>query len=880
MLPPNPRRCYKTRATPILTSYQPTPMHHACQEDVSPTIDLPLRKSATFHSPKSPSSDEDPVLNIPLLSRRSPTCPRDLENAIAAGEQRIAQLLGSVDRSLSGLESFSSDSQETLKQEDAPIPRFMLGPQNGEADRMDVDDASTQTSSSKPKQRSSHNRHTSDSGLGSSVSSTEESLSGDHASTRFLPKNKSTASTKTHIVPAGKLNDSNSTASSTVAEIQSGINGSIASVATGTQHVLSAYACKQIQNHIIVPILKTEELKAFHPLVNSIPYRVRTKEITCLRDLEKVILYLAPVSGSFRVGARSFAHYLGFGIQNYSVTKSSIFKRSSFFKFCDTSIQCLHTTAEYLNEADRQRPTDRPYTNGYFLDLTEQVRQYAAMITASRERAQAGQAREKNDYSTSVCETRDHDSLRLTVYRDETLSLHGGLSRNGRPAELVRMKDGQAISLRTGEVIDPDSSPSGCDSADEDLLHSMARRKKSEQAAVKQAQRCSECDKEFKRPCDLTKHEKTHSRPWKCNEPSCKYSQYGWPTEKERDRHVNDKHSVAPAMYKCKYHPCPYESKRESNCKQHMEKAHGWAYVRSKNNGKSSKKPNKAGKTPPTPHMTTPGSHIFDASGSEFGESPSPYIPNVYGPTATSVGGSTGASPSPYMHNDYLSHSAEESVGGSSYRSPAPSESPYLGNSETYAPLNPNFTWDESLNNRFTPQTPYTPESHRRSMDSLTNGPSVPSSYDMNEDPPLYGGTFDWNNLDFTSMNIHIQNLTPLSSIETRPLDAYSSRPPSISVEQPQSSKNPNFSPGAQGNEMLYGDCMDEGYSDFTTNAGKPANDFALFDDSRPASSLGATGNMSLFADLPPFHPTTWSGNGTELAQQLGMNDMMHLDEE
>ena len=72
---------------------------------------------------------------------------------------------------------------------------------------------------------------------------------------------------------------------------------------------------------------------------------------------------------------------------------------------------------------------------------------------------------------------------------------------------------------------------------------------------------------------------------------------------------------------------------------------------------------------------------------------------------------------------------------------------------------------------------------------------------------------------------------------------------------------------------------VDEGYSEFTTNAGKPANDFALFDDSRPTSSLGATGNMSLFQDLPPFQPTTWSQNGNELAQQMGLNDMMHLDE-
>ena len=85
---------------------------------------------------------------------------------------------------------------------------------------------------------------------------------------------------------------------------------------------------------------------------------------------------------------------------------------------------------------------------------------------------------------------------------------------------------------------------------------------------------CRDCKKEFKRPCDLTKHEKTHSRPWKCTEEKCKYYDLGWPTEKERDRHVNDKHSAAPPQYKCLYPPCTYASKRESNCKQHMEKAH------------------------------------------------------------------------------------------------------------------------------------------------------------------------------------------------------------------------------------------------------------------------------------------------------------------
>ncbi len=863
---PHPRRCYKTRGHPTFASFQPTSTIDACLPDRSADSNLPLRKSATFHSPKSLPSDDDPILSIPLLSRRSPTSHKDLEDAVAAGEQRIAQLLGSVDRSLSGLESFSSDSQETLRQEETPVPRFMLGPYTNESDRMDVDDSfDVHTAPPKVPQRADHNRHTSDSGLGSSISSTEESLLGEHAGMRYSYYPTSMTPTKAHPNTVHILTDYKNVASSTITEIRSGINGSTAEAHARTQNLLSKYACKQIQDHIIIPILKEKHLQPFHQLIKTIPYRVSRKDITCLRDLEKVILWLAPVSGSYYVWARSLAHRLGSGVKKYCDLSGS-----SFLKFAETSIQCLHTTVDHLpNESDKQRPSDRPYTNGYFLDLTAQVRQYAAMINETRARLAAGRASGNNDY-IPYDSNPNHEKSTLIDPSGERLSLRGGLGKTGYPAELVRIKDGQAISLRTGQVIQPDAERRSS-SNDEDLEMSMARRKKSEQAAVKQSQRCSECDKEFKRPCDLTKHEKTHSRPWKCNEPSCKYSQYGWPTEKERDRHVNDKHSVTPNMYKCQYHPCPYESKRESNCKQHMEKAHGWAYVRSKNNGKIGNKKvprNGSGKTPPTPQMTTPGSNIFD-NGSEFGESTSPYMHSGYG--APSIGGSTRASTSPYMtQNGYLTHSRNVSSGEGSRTS----ESPYLGMSENFGPYNDTYGWDESFN-RLTPQTSYTPDSHRHSIDSFTNTATIPSTYDMQADPPLFGGDVDWSNMDFTSMNITLDNITPLSSIETRPLDAYSSRNPSISVEHP---KNPNLSPGAQGNQMLYtpspySNDVDEGYSEFTTNVGKAGGDFELFGDSHPTSSMGPS-NMSLFSDLPPFQPTTWSGRGTDLAQQLGINDM------
>lgn len=183
---------------------------------------------------------------------------------------------------------------------------------------------------------------------------------------------------------------------SNICEIRSGINGTTVSAAgpeTRNQHALSEYACRQIQKHIILPIVRESSLKAFHSLVTGIPYRVGRKEITCLRDLEKVLLWLAPVSESYHIWERSWAHALVSGVKKWSVS------RASFIKFCETSIQCIHTTVDYLNEPDQRRPTDRPYTNGYFLDLTEQVRQYAAMITASRERMAAGSAPIEEDYT-------------------------------------------------------------------------------------------------------------------------------------------------------------------------------------------------------------------------------------------------------------------------------------------------------------------------------------------------------------------------------------------------------------------------------------------------------------------------------------------------
>lgn len=59
---------------------------------------------------------------------------------------------------------------------------------------------------------------------------------------------------------------------------------------------LSKYAEEQIHKHIIKPILRIESLKEFHPLIRDVPYRIGKKQIRTLRDLEKTLIFLAPVS--------------------------------------------------------------------------------------------------------------------------------------------------------------------------------------------------------------------------------------------------------------------------------------------------------------------------------------------------------------------------------------------------------------------------------------------------------------------------------------------------------------------------------------------------------------------------------------------------------
>jgi hypothetical protein len=58
---------------------------------------------------------------------------------------------------------------------------------------------------------------------------------------------------------------------------------------------------------------------------------------------------------------------------------------SLYLEFCLTSIRCIQATVEFLPAREQTRLHDRPYTNGYFLDLVDQIKQYAQQIQYAKE---------------------------------------------------------------------------------------------------------------------------------------------------------------------------------------------------------------------------------------------------------------------------------------------------------------------------------------------------------------------------------------------------------------------------------------------------------------------------------------------------------------
>ncbi|KAF8855601.1 putative zinc finger transcription factor ace1 [Acephala macrosclerotiorum] len=742
---------------------------------------MSLRKGATFHHPTTPERELPHHFKVPALPRRSQST---LEDVVDAHKRRVALTLGNIDRGLSAVEDRSPTARQSFRDEADPVPQGFLNHTVGTPTTKSygpiMDSVMSEEPSSSIGRRSLRPRHNrrpsrySDSGLGSSIGS----MSGKKAA--------ETQETSVTEVAASAITRSAAAHSSTIESLPR----------------LSTRATNRITEHILKPLLAKSSLKDFHPIVKDCPRRIHAKEIVCLRDLEKTLIFMAPVSELRDDVVGGVAHWI-------SRLKERTKSAALYLDFCLTSIRCIQATVEYLNDREQTRPHDRPYTNGYFVDLVDQIKQYAQQVQAAKDKEAKGETLDEMDPEST-----------------DEIKLHGGLTKNGKPAELVRVKkNGKAISIATGKEVDVEEdskeamrfkrSMSEEAEDDESILRSMARRKRSASAAELAPKRCREpgCDKEFKRPCDLTKHEKTHSRPWKCPVESCKYHEYGWPTEKEMDRHHNDKHSSAPALYECHYKPCPYKSKRESNCKQHMEKAHGWTYVRSKNNGKNR---DKATTTNTTTGLPTPQTTNIRTPSSDGNSMHTPEEDDV---DMTAYDGSV------YYGNqselNFPEYNNEPDMGGMF----APQQLHI-----DYSPItdfsNPGSASDHS------PYITNTLSGQDHFNDNFSTFTNTGADFNLFENEDLY--------------NANVQLPTPSHEIfqnfETSGV-TYGAEPV------------PHISPLGHGNTMLYTPTslreVDEGFSeDFAPN-NCMGNDFQLFPTSSNGSTVQSSAPSALFGELP-----------------------------
>jgi hypothetical protein len=799
---------------------------------------MSLSKGATFHVPSSPPTEDSPVLSIPHLARRSPTCSQaSLISLLLEKEDGAARSIQDFEHTFSGARGKQRRQRRGIDELDGR--RGAYSPACLPSD--EGFGSSSSTPSDKDLTRVFERALDLDSGLGSSIrsdgaketgvrvggeTSEEDSLSVADLIQGWIARCMLMNSGAIDTQVAGVVNQVPKTRQRSLAsEAHSAIVRSISPMNPRSSRPphFSNFARKKLADHILQPILREDRFKIFHPLVSTLGSRTN-KTIKCLRDLEQSLIFEPLVSTNLESNDMSDT-YICFPPSQRLVISHTLYR--SFGEF---SIQLVLDTFHHLSESEQRRASDRPYDNGYFLDLVQQVGRLAAQVGATR-RARSGQVAEtadndEMDYYPYVTIVKPSVTLISPHHRDDEVTLEGGLSETGRPAELVRWKNGEGVSLRTNQRYEAQpliKRQRSSESLNDDAERSMARRKKNAEPRTTEL-RCSDrsCDKIFNRKCDLAKHEKTHSRPFKCPEKTCKYHDQGLPTEKERDRHVNDKHSANPRYYQCKY--CPFKTKRDSNCKQHMEKKHGWTYERVKGTSKSTKTPQQ---TPQTPSMSTPS--VSDdwgntsVYGSDGGSNFTPYTMSL-----DDFGDTMQPPTNPYQVSLFPTN-------------PQPRGGPHIYGSPP------------ELNFNSSPYDSGCAAPVAGSMD-FTSPYSQSQSYPDSSLTPAHSAGPGFNVTPFNPLHIDINYQRDFSEGHPTP-SSYSLRP---------QSRNPSISemsPMVGGEDLFHaathiGHAVDHAMSNsYTSMADLPNDDFALFSTSGDPSMVPSA------ADIPSYEPMDLFGN-------------------
>ncbi|RPB24714.1 hypothetical protein L211DRAFT_867611 [Terfezia boudieri ATCC MYA-4762] len=341
---------------------------------------------------------------------------------------------------------------------------------------------------------------------------------------------------------------------------------SAASSTTGcveTPRILSETALKTMKTIILEPILNNSKFCDFWDICRMAGEQMESGQIGSLRDLEKFLFHKA----------------------------SNIKNNEAYINFCKEFLHHVRESLKYMPQNELLRPYDRPYDTGYFLDtlapFDKSTMQFefeedpaigewlGSMASQPPQSSQPLQLSQSGKRVTEADIAGDSLAKRPKPNRPGLrVDTNNYLSEDWLDSEMT------PISGNPG-AMGPPPVPRTRMKSTSPIQYPRNKTKhqgRAQQVKEPQAFPCTWdgcAHQPFPRACDLTVE-------------SCKYAIEGFPTEKERDRHWTDRHSPDTPAFCCKYFPCTYKSKRESNCKQHMENAHGYTYVRMKQNHKAS----------------------------------------------------------------------------------------------------------------------------------------------------------------------------------------------------------------------------------------------------------------------------------------------------
>lgn len=305
-------------------------------------------------------------------------------------------------------------------------------------------------------------------------------------------------------------------------------------------------------------------------------------------------------------------------------------------------------------------------------------------------------------------------------------------------------------------------------------------------------------------------------------------------------------------MFQCTDPDCTYQSKRETNCKQHMEKAHGKPYERTKGNGKQGSK-----LTSLTPSDATPASRMADLPTPSTGPSLSPPQASLH-----------------YLQEPTFTFAAPPAQTGSGDFELC------AGNNIHGDPSNGLHCFGafDTLQTQFESVEPQglipALDMQRQSFDSsvpdlIGTSMGVDGSPVASTDNASMGVGVNWNNLDasnrpalngggeYTTMHMKVES--PAQDPSTS-----SASPPPIERGQVY-----GLSPGAPGNLMLYtpnAEYPDEDMSDLYVQD-KSKNDFTLYESTNqgmgvtmPTDMGGVEGFNSMFPSVDDdcFYVNQW----------------------